>query len=205
LRAGGADEPVTVQAGAPGEGCPGEAIPAPPGEGGFKLNPDTIALIMKDTEEVAHILAAAMTADQQPAAAATPTTPPAVATSEPAAVLAADATAPAPASAAPPTTAATVVPGNILIPTETISKALAEMPVVTTADPTLPTRYAAFYQILITKAEWTVQDVESLARQHGLMRSGAIEELNEWATEKFGGQLFIEDGPKLLVEQTYLH
>ncbi|MDD4891452.1 MAG: TerB family tellurite resistance protein [Phycisphaerae bacterium] len=123
LRVGSTDEPVTVQAGVPGP--VGEAIPPPPGEAGFTLNRDTIAAIMKDTEEVARILAAAMTADQQPAPAAIAAAEPAPApTAAPAGnVAGADAvttiaiTAPAP------------VPGNVLIPTDTLSKALAETPV----------------------------------------------------------------------------
>ena len=185
LRAGSTDEPVTVQAGAPATA--GEAIPQPPGESGFKLNRDTIAAIMKDTEEVARMLAAAMSVDQQPAESKTiVSAPPPISPQAAAAELAA-------------------VPANVSIPTEAMSKALAEQVVVATSDPTLPIRYTSFYQILITRAEWTVQEVEELARKHSLMRSGAIDELNEWAAEKFGGQLFVEDGPKLLVEQAYLN
>ena len=72
-------------------------------------------------------------------------------------------------------------------------------------DPTLPPRYAGFYQLLITRTEWDVKDIDGLARREGLMLSGAIDALNEWAAEKYGGQLFVEDGGRILVEQAYLN
>src|SRR5207244_3116521 len=58
------DEPVTVAAAS--TGAPGERIPAPPAsdyhDGGLKLDRAAIAAIMKDTKDVAEMLAAAMSA-----------------------------------------------------------------------------------------------------------------------------------------------
>ena len=73
-----------------------------------------------------------------------------------------------------------------------------------TADPILPSRYAAFFQTLIVRGEWGITEVEYLARQHGHMLSGALEALNEWAFDKYGGQLFVEDGERVVVEKQRL-
>ena len=59
--------------------------------------------------------------------------------------------------------------------------------------------------MLISKPEWDLKEIDGLARQQGLMLSGAIDALNEWAAEKYGGQLFVEDGGRILVEQAYLN
>ena len=71
-------------------------------------------------------------------------------------------------------------------------------------DPTLPAPYASFYQLLVSRKEWPVKEIAVLARRQGLMFSAAIDALNEWATQKHGGRLFIEDGPTLFVEHEYL-
>ena len=75
---------------------------------------------------------------------------------------------------------------------------------MTATDPTLPARYAAFYQMLIGREQWQLDEAEAAARQHGHMLSGAIEALNDWAFEKYGGQLFVEDGERLVVERQNL-
>lgn len=77
--------------------------------------------------------------------------------------------------------------------------------VVQTDDPTLPARYAAFYRLLLARAQWELPEVEALARRHGHMLSGAVEALNDWAYDKYGGQLFVEDGGRLLVETALLN
>jgi uncharacterized tellurite resistance protein B-like protein len=180
------DEPVTVQAGAPG--AAGEAIPAPPPEG-LQLNRAAIEAIMRDTQEVARLLAEAMSAGQDreaaevSAASAPSATTTAVAEAEPE----------APEQAEP-------IQGVRLVP-----DALTDPLVVQTSDPTLPQRYAAFYQMLITRDEWSRAELEALARQHGLMLGGAIDALNDWAFEKFGGQLFVDDGARFLVQREYLN
>jgi uncharacterized tellurite resistance protein B-like protein len=180
------DEPVTVQAGAPG--AAGEAIPAPLAEG-LRLNRAAIEAIMRDTQEVAKLLAEAMITSQDREAAEVSTAP------------APSATATAVAEAEPDVPEqAEQVQGVRLVP-----DAFTGPLVVQTADPTLPQRYAAFYQMLITRDEWPRAELEALARQHGLMLGGAIDALNDWAFEKFGGQLFVDDGARFLVQREYLN
>jgi len=174
------DEPVTIQAGGPT--VAGEAIPAPKHQPVLQLNRAAIAQIMKDTQEVAKLLAEAMAGGQEPAKEqfTTPFIPP-----EPIAVA--------------------VVP----LPSSQVStgdaEATASAEAITSADTTLPQRYASFYQLLVSRQGWDLKEIDGLARQQGLMLSGAIDALNEWAAEKYGGQLFIEDGNQLVVEQSYLN
>jgi len=88
---------------------------------------------------------------------------------------------------------------------ETAAPTTTEPQTMGSEDVELPQRYAQFYRFLISRDDWNLQEVDSVARQHGLMLSGAVEAINEWATEKYGGQLFIEDGSRLIVEQEYLN
>jgi uncharacterized tellurite resistance protein B-like protein len=180
------DEPVTIQAGGPAAG--GEAIPAAPPEG-LRLNRAAIEAIMRDTEEVAKMLAAAMNAGES-AEATSPATQ-----------------VPAPSAPTPPPAAADTAPAAMVnVPTDVrlVPDALTDPVVVNTSDPTLPQRYAAFYQMLVTRSEWSRAELDALARQHGLMLSGAIDALNDWSFEKYGGQLFVDDGPRFLVQREYL-
>ena len=180
------DRPVTIQASAPA--APGEAVPAPPKEG-LRLDRKAIEAIMRDTQEVAKLLADAMNVGQASAAGE-------AATSTPAPPVAAAASASAPEQTRPEAPQS-VVP--------TVPPSLTEPLAVTTTDPTLPERYAAFYQMLITRDEWSRSEIEALARQHGLMLGGAVDALNDWAFEKFGGQLFVDDGARLTVQREYLN
>jgi hypothetical protein len=148
---------------------------------------------MADTREVARMLAEAMSAGEQPGQRpfSTPFVPPQTEAMASMAVV------------GPLAGVGTPVRGHPGV--VAISDAGPEAAAGTAAvDPTLPPRYAGFYQLLISRQEWDVKDIDRLARQQGLMLSGAIEALNEWAAEKRGGQLFVEDGPKLYVEQAYL-
>jgi tellurite resistance protein len=161
---------------APPTSRPAEVKPAVKG---LKLDRAAIAAIMKDTQEVAAMLAEAMNvgaaADADVAAK-----------SSPAAVL-------EEVHAAPAATVGATSDAAVL--------AAAAAPVVTeTSDPSLPQRYAAFYQMLLAKGEWTLSEAETAARGQGHMLSGAIEALNDWAFERYGGQLFVEDGERLTIE-----
>ncbi len=169
-----ADEPVSVQSAGPA--VAGESIPKPPvaeqvvsrtstkPEGGLRLNKVAIAAIMKDTQEVAQLLAAAMGTE----------------TDEPTA----DRDLRQTACTGPIVTAPTVV---------------------STPDVSLSQRYAAFYEELISRADSTLKEAESLARQHGHMLSGAVESINDWGFERYGGQLFIEEGDRLLLDRELLN
>ena len=80
----------------------------------------------------------------------------------------------------------------------------SEVAVHETLDPAIPPQYAAFYEVLITRDEWSRAEVDARAREQGLMLSGAIDGLNDWAYGKYGGPLFVEDGENLFVQREYL-
>jgi len=179
-------EPATIRAGA--AAVTGEVIPRPAAETLLRLNRAAIAQIMADTREVAQMLADAMSLGEPPGQApfGTPFVPPGAET----------------------LTAGVATPASWegqAAPAQLSASDAAGMPGDrATADSTLPARYASFFHVLVSKQEWDLSEVNGLARQQGLMLSGAIDALNEWAAEKYGGQLFVEDGPKLYVERTYL-
>jgi uncharacterized tellurite resistance protein B-like protein len=68
----------------------------------------------------------------------------------------------------------------------------------------LPERYVTLYEVLVSRAEWSMTDAEAVARHHGLMLSGAIEAINEWSFESLGGPVFIEETDRLIVETALL-
>jgi len=69
-----------------------------------------------------------------------------------------------------------------------------------TVVPTLPRHLLAglderYYPViaeLLTREEWQPQDLDSLARRHGFMRSGMLGVINDWAMEQFG-ELLVDD------------
>jgi len=52
--------------------------------------------------------------------------------------------------------------------------------------------YARFVERLIQREHWTDEEFEEIAGKHGLMPSGALETINEWAFEKFDEALLDE-------------
>jgi uncharacterized tellurite resistance protein B-like protein len=169
------DDLVTVEPG--GTRAGGEAIPLPPTQSarqkvGLKLNRSSIDAILRDTREVAELLAQAMVTEE-------------TASTEP---------------EAPPSP---IEPKKSMVEVQVQPRPNREA-AVTTSDLSLPARYASFYQVLISKGEWPLDEIELLARQHGHMLSGAVEALNDWAFERLGGQLFIEDGDRLTVEKSLM-
>ena len=68
----------------------------------------------------------------------------------------------------------------------------------------LPDRYVTLYEVLVSRAEWSMTDAEAIARHHGLMLSGAVEAINEWSFESLGGPVFIEETDRLIVETALL-
>lgn len=167
-----ADDPVIVAPATPGRG--GEAIPGPPAvakpaAGGLVLNRAAIAAILRDTHDVAKMLAEAMNvADGQGAG---------LRVGEP----------------SEPTIASV---GAKPQAEEAGSESIV--------DPSMPARYAAFYQVVVTRPEWTRAALLELAQQHGLMLSGAVEAINDWSTEKHGGPLVYEDDQRFTLETEYL-
>ena len=176
-----ADEPVTVQQAKPAEA--GEAIPSPPvaPPRSLKLDRAAIAAIMRDTQEVAQMLAAAMNSG---------------ATGE------VESEEPASAGPLPPLADGAALPPPVR---QDVLNAVAAPATIQTTDCILPQRYAAFYQLLVAKSEWTTKEADAVARQHGQMLGGAIEALNEWAIERYGNQLFIEDGDLLIVDKQIMN
>lgn len=64
----------------------------------------------------------------------------------------------------------------------------------------LDTRFRPFLECLLTKAEWDREALESAARDHHLMLSGAIEAINEWSLESCGDWLIDDSGDTVLVQ-----
>lgn len=59
--------------------------------------------------------------------------------------------------------------------------------------------HTRFYETLITKDQWTSEEVKSLCEELNLMMSGAIETLNDWAFENVDAPL-IDDGSTVFVD-----
>jgi len=64
---------------------------------------------------------------------------------------------------------------------------------------------ANFYRRLIERDVWPVAEASSLAKKYGYMLNGAVEEINDWATERMGGQLLYEEGNCLIIEKELLN
>lgn len=56
----------------------------------------------------------------------------------------------------------------------------------------LDERYYPVIAELLTRDEWQPQDLDSLARRYGFMRSGMLGVINDWAMEQFG-ELLVDD------------
>lgn len=158
---------VPVATGANGQEPGGEAIPPPP-EAAVRLDPHAVHRILAETREVARLLADAMATSDEDAtdSVATPTQEVATATLTHAPPREED---PAARSAEVATASRLPEPANAP-----------------------PERYRAFHSALIARRSWPRSDAEALARQHGLMLSGAIEALNDWALDTTGVPLIDE-------------
>lgn len=62
----------------------------------------------------------------------------------------------------------------------------------------LDAAHAMLLRKLVAQAEWPRDEYEAAAAEHGLMPSGALETINEWAFEQMD-EVLIEDGAPLLV------
>jgi hypothetical protein len=67
-----------------------------------------------------------------------------------------------------------------------------------------PAKYQELYAALIVQDRWPVSEAQQIARKHGQMLSGALDVLNEWAMEAYGGQVFFEESDSLVVERSLL-
>lgn len=64
----------------------------------------------------------------------------------------------------------------------------------------LAPRFAPFVDRIARQPTWTRGDLDKLARELGLMLSGTIDTINEWADEQFGDFLLIDEGNRFLVQ-----
>jgi uncharacterized tellurite resistance protein B-like protein len=151
------EEPVEIQRGAPGK--QGEAIPQPaqPKDRVLRLDMVAISRIMSETREVAELLTQAMSVGEEEGEA-----------------LVQNATADL----------------DLRIPVETQQIAdsqvvVLEPPVVVRFDG-LDVRFCGFLEQVVSRETWPRTELSSLARQHGLMLNGAIENINQWSQEKLG-------------------
>jgi uncharacterized tellurite resistance protein B-like protein len=76
--------------------------------------------------------------------------------------------------------------------------------VIAPAAPAMPTTIAEFYREVISKPAWTRDELSAAARSRGLMLAGAIETVNDWSTEQYGGPLLYEDGDLITLESAYI-
>lgn len=67
----------------------------------------------------------------------------------------------------------------------------------------LDARYAPLLQAVLQQESWTPADFRTLADQHGLMLSGAVEAINEWSMDKCGDWL-IEEGDPFVIHVNLL-
>lgn len=63
----------------------------------------------------------------------------------------------------------------------------------------LDTKVQEIYGRLITKAEWTSEELEELCSERQLMTAGAVESINDWAFDRVGAPL-IEEGSTVFVD-----
>ena len=63
----------------------------------------------------------------------------------------------------------------------------------------LDTKFQEIYGRLITKAEWTNEELEELCNEFQLMTAGAVETINDWAFDRVGAPL-IEEGSTVFVD-----
>ena len=68
----------------------------------------------------------------------------------------------------------------------------------------VPGRYLGFYEEIIVRERWPIDEAEGLARRHGHMLAGAIEALNDWAFEVLGGPILSEDESAVVVDMEML-
>jgi uncharacterized tellurite resistance protein B-like protein len=154
----------------------GEAIPPRADRPkGLQLNQDAINAIMAETKDVARLLADAMRSNDDSSAANGG---------------ADDLNLPAQGTerlAASAATATLPPPGQ----------SEAQVPV-------LAERYRGFYTQLVGKERWARPDADALARQQGLMLTGAIEAINDWAFEVHTTQLIEDEGETLSIDRSLL-
>lgn len=172
------DDLVAVMPATPGEA--GEPIPPPPAATGFTLDRAAIDALLRETHDVAKLLADAMKTDD-PLDSGPATTwaflPPSPAPTPPLFI------APSPAAPAAPEPLVDSPPSPV---------------------PGLPERYAAFYRQVIARSSWPQSELAALSKTHGLMLSGAVEAINEWSNDTHGGPLIYEDGDAFTLEPAYL-
>lgn len=151
------EELVEIQQGAAGK--QGEVIPRPPrpDDRVLRLDMAAIARIMSETREVAELLTQAMSIDEE----------------ETETVIQADK---ADIEPQPPVETQQIVDTQV---------AVLERPVVARFDG-LEVRFCGFLEQVVSRETWPRSELSSLARQHGLMLNGAIENINEWSQEKLG-------------------
>lgn len=62
-------------------------------------------------------------------------------------------------------------------------------------------QHYSLFESLIRKDKWTLEEVEALCRDSGLMLSGALETINDWSFDKVDAAVLEEDGDAIYVDQ----
>jgi uncharacterized tellurite resistance protein B-like protein len=68
----------------------------------------------------------------------------------------------------------------------------------------IPAQYQPFFQMVTTRENWDTGELESLARQQGVMVNAAIDVINEWSTDSFGDLLLDETQGRVIVHKQLL-
>lgn len=157
-----------------GPASPGEPIPEPKPVG-LQLNRAAISAIMAETHEVAKMLAAAMEADSQ------------------------GDTATSTAVIDAPSSSTSMVPNPNMEPA-----VIGVRQPAPTAVREPPGRYAALFHELVARDRWPNAEATDLARRHGVMLSGAVESINEWAFDALGGPLLDHTEESVIVDRSLL-
>lgn len=64
----------------------------------------------------------------------------------------------------------------------------------------LQPRYAAFFASIMARPAWALAEAQTLARGHSLMLAGAIDTINDWAFDRAGGTLLVEENERLVID-----
>ncbi len=64
----------------------------------------------------------------------------------------------------------------------------------------LAARFVPFVEQISTQPEWTRAELDRIARELELMLDGAVDAVNEWADERFGDLLLIDEGDGFLIQ-----
>ncbi|NQV27078.1 MAG: hypothetical protein HQ518_22245 [Rhodopirellula sp.] len=107
-----------------------------------------------------------------------------------------------PGSTSPPVTSAPVSPTPaITAPAASVvppSPPPEPEPELLTAG--LPEKYRVFLDAAMTQSQWPLRDLEAMARLHHLSWDDVLIAINQWAQDRFGESMLVQDGEEVWVQ-----